>query len=178
MQFKGELNMTTDVQLRAIEKTDMDFLHKLYNDPSIMQFWFEEAHYSMAKLEESFEKQEEADRSRGFILQKGEEKLGFVALFHIEPVHRKAEFAIMMDPEQQGKGYAKTATTLAMDYAFRTLNLHKLYLIVDVENKKAVHIYEKMGYSHEATLTDEFFINGAYHSIAYMSLFQKDYLEK
>lgn len=170
--------MTKDIHLRAIEKTDLDFLHKLYNNPSIMNFWFEEAYYSKAKMEENFERQAEADRSRGFILQKGDEKLGFVALFHIEPIHRKSEFAIMMDPEQQGKGYAKAATKLAMDYAFLTLNLHKLYLIVDVDNEKAVHIYEKMGFTREAIMKDEFFVNGSYHSIEYMSLFQKDYFKK
>lgn len=170
--------MATEVNIRAIEKTDIDFLHKLYNNPAIMNFWFEEAYNSKESLEENFERQAEANRSRGFILQKGEVKLGFVALFYIEPIHRKAEFAIMMDPDQQGKGYAKIATKLAMDYAFRTLNLNKLYLIVDQENEKAEHIYEKIGFEQEAILKDEFFINGAYHSIVYMSIFQKDYLNE
>lgn len=34
-------------------------------------------------------------------------------------------------PEQQGRGYAKAATRLAINYAFRMLNLYKLYLLVD-----------------------------------------------
>lgn len=150
--------MATEVHLRVIEKTDIDFLHKLYNNPDIMKFWFEEAYHAKDKLEENFAKQAEADHSRGFILQKGDEKLGFVALFHIEAIHNKAEFAIMMDPAQQGKGYAKIATKLAMDYAFRTLNLNKLYLIVDQINEKAVHIYEKVGFKQEAVLKDEFLL--------------------
>lgn len=170
--------MTKNVTLHAIEKNDLDFLHRLYNDPSIMNFWFEEAYNSKAKLEDDYEKHKESSSSREFILHNGSEKLGFVALFAIDSTHRKAEFAIMMDPKQQGKGYAKIATKLAMDYAFRTLNLNKLYLIVDEVNKKAEHIYEKSGFKREGVLKDEYFVDGEYHSVVYMSIFQNEYLNK
>lgn len=170
--------MTQNISLRAIEKTDLDFLHRLYNDPAIMNYWFEEAYYSKTKLEENYEKQEENSSDRKFILHDGSEQLGFVALYKIDYIHRKAEFAIMIDPKHQGKGYAIPATNLAMDYAFRKLNLNKLYLIVDKENEKAIHVYEKTGFIQEAVLQDEYFINGTYRSIVYMSIFQKDYLKK
>jgi RimJ/RimL family protein N-acetyltransferase len=41
----------------------------------------------------------------------------------------------------QGKGYAKRATRIAIDYAFKVLNIHKLYLHVDKDNKRAAGIY-------------------------------------
>lgn len=170
--------MTQNISLTVIEKTDLDFLHRLFNDPAIMNFWFEEAYNSKAQIEEEYEKQKESQRSREFILQNETEQLGFVALFDIDFVHRKAEFAIMMDPAQQGKGYAKIATKLAIDYAFRTLNLNKLYLIADSINEKAIHIYEKTGFKQEAVLKDEYFVNGEYHSVVYMSIFQNDYFNK
>lgn len=170
--------MTGNISLRTIEKTDLAFVHRLYNDPAIMNYWFDEAYYSKAKLEESYEKELNSSSSRKFIVHNETEQLGFVALFDINYVHSKAEFAIMMDPKQQGKGYAKTATKLAIDYAFRTLNLNKLYLVADQENEKAIHIYEKMGFKQEAILRDEYFVKGSYHSVVYMSMFQKEYLEK
>jgi len=169
--------MSTKISLRAIEKTDLDFLHRLYNNTAIMNYWFEEAYYSKAKLEENFEKQKKDSNCRRFILHTDNEKLGFVALYNIDFIHRKAEFAIMIDPRQQGKGYAIPATNHAKDYAFRTLNLNKLYLIADHENEKAIHIYEKAGFKQEAVLKDEFFVNGSYRNIVYMSIFQKEYLK-
>lgn len=170
--------MTQNISLAVLEKTDLDFLHRLVNDPAIMNFWFEEAHNSKAQLEENYDKQKETQHSRGFILRNETDQLGFVALFSIDFIHRKAEFAIMMDPKQQGKGYAKIATKLAMDYAFLTLNLNKLYLIVDEVNEKAEHVYEKVGFKREGVLKDEYFVNGEYHNVVYMSIFQKDYLNK
>lgn len=170
--------LSKEVRLRVFEKEDLKFLHGLTNDSEIMSFWFEEHHQSMTHMEELYRKSEESKGSRQFILEKNGEQLGFVALFAIHPIHRKAEFAIMIDPKHQGHGYAGIATHLAMDYAFSVLNLHKLYLIVDQTNEKAVHVYEKSGFKHEAILKEEYFVNGSYHNALIMSAFQPSYLEE
>src|SRR5699024_6678526 len=168
--------MSDNLNLRVFEKTDLDFLHRLYNNPEIMAYWFEDPFYSKSALETSFEKNLNNTRIKSFILQNNDETVGLIQLFFIDYIHRKAEFAIIIDPLQQGKGYALKATSLALDYAFRTLNLNKLYLYVDAINEKAIHIYNKAGFIKEATLKDEFIVNGAYHDVAYMSCSQKEYL--
>ncbi len=169
--------MSDDLYLRVLEKSDIDFLHRLYNNPDIMNFWFKEAFYSKSTLEAYFEKQLKDSQTKSFILQNGDEIIGLIQLLEVENIHRKAEFAIMFDPLKQGKGYALKATNLAIEYAFRTLNLNKLYLYVDAINEKAIHIYEKAGFVQEAFLKDEYFVDGEYHNIVYMSCFQKDYLK-
>ena len=63
-----------------------------------------------------------------------------------------------------------------MDYAFTVLNLYKLYLIVDTENKKAIHVYTKLGFEVEGELKHEFFSNGEYRNALRMCRFQNDYL--
>ena len=60
-----------------------------------------------------------------------------VELVEIDHLHRRAEFAIMISPAHQGRGYARPATSLAIAYAFRVLNLYKLFLLVDVDNAAA-----------------------------------------
>lgn len=167
--------MTNDLRLRTLEKDDLTFLHKLFNNPDVMNYWFSESYMSMEKLKESYDKDRDNPRNREFILTDGHEQLGFVGLYDIEPRHRHAEFAIMIDPAHQGNRYAGTATKLAMDYAFSVLNLHKLYLIVDKANPKARHVYEKAGFRAEGEMVEHFFINGEYHDGLMMSLFQRDY---
>lgn len=71
-------------------------------------------------------------------------------------MHRRAEFQIIISPDFQGKGLATRAARLAMDYGFTVLNLYKLYLIVDKENEKAIHIYRKLGFMVEGELIHEF----------------------
>jgi len=64
-----------------------------------------------------------------------------------------------------------------MDYAFSVLNMHKIYLVVDKENEKAVHVYKKVGFMVEGELIDEFFVDGNYHNAIRMCMFQKQYFE-
>lgn len=169
--------MSEKVELRVLEKDDLEFIYQLNNNPEIMFFWFEEPYNSITYLEKTYEKSIENKDIRQFIIQKGDEKIGYVGIFSIDPIHRKAEFGIMIDPQHQGHGYASTATRLAIDYAFATLNLHKLYLIVDCINEKAIHVYEKLGFTVEGVLKEEYFVNGTFHDVSIMSIFQRDYLK-
>lgn len=170
--------MSGKVRLRTFEKEDIDFIHRLTNNPDVMSYWFEEAYNSKAKLEEVYMKNKDNSRERLFILDKDDEQLGFVALYSIDPIHRKAEFAIMIDPAHQGFGYASEATRLAIDYAFTVLNLNKLFLIVDEKNEKAMHVYKKVGFEVDAILKEEYFVNGSYHNAVIMSIFQRDYFSE
>ncbi|WP_164667863.1 GNAT family N-acetyltransferase [Virgibacillus doumboii] len=167
--------MSQDLHLRTLEKDDLKFLHKLNNDPNVMDYWFSEPYMSMEQLQDLYEKSQENKKVRQFILTNNEERLGLVALYSIEQRHRNAEFAIMIDPEQQGNGYASPATQLAVDYAFLKLNLHKVYLHAITINEKAIHIYKKIGFQVESELKEHFFVNGEYHDAVMMSIFQRDY---
>ena len=37
--------------IRALEKTDLSFIHHLNNEYSIMSYWFEEPYQSLSELE-------------------------------------------------------------------------------------------------------------------------------
>lgn len=163
------------LQLKVLEKADVAFLHRLYNNPTIMNYWFEEAYHAIETIEEDIDKYKNDPTMRRFILQKDNQPLGLVALYDIHSIHRKAEFAIMLDPSKQGNGYALPATISTVNYAFRTLNLHKLYLIVDEQNERAIHVYEKAGFKQEAVLKEEYFIDGSYHNVVYMSILKEDF---
>lgn len=161
------------VTLRPLERGDLHFVHVLNNNRSVMSYWFEEPYESFVELEELYRKHIHDQSERRFIVQDGEqERVGLVELVEIDHLHRRAEFLIMISPEQQGQGYAQAATQLAINYAFRVLNLYKLYLLVDVDNLRAIRIYEGAGFQREGVLIDEFFSDGRYHSVVRMCLFQ------
>ncbi len=168
------------LRLRPLEREDLRFIHKLDNNASIMRYWFEEPYESFLELYDLYEKHIHDKHERRFIIETKEntEEIGLVELVEIDHIHRRAEFQIIIAPNQQGKGYAKVATKLAMDYAFLTLNLNKLYLLVDESNEKAIHIYERQGFTREGVLKQEFFMDGQYRNAIRMCIFQSEYLAK
>ena len=165
------------VTLRPLERGDLHFVHQLNNNRSVMGYWFEEPYESFVELEELFRKHIHDQSERRFIVEDAHgERVGLVELVEIDHLHRRGEFLIMISPEQQRRGYARVATKLAISYAFRVLNLYKLYLLVDVDNLRAIAIYDGVGFQREGVLVDEFFSDGRYRSVVRMALFQHQVL--
>jgi diamine N-acetyltransferase len=170
-------NTPAAVSLRPLERGDLHFVHALNNNRSVMAYWFEEPYESFVELEELFRKHIHDQSERRFIIESDEGRsVGLVELVEIDHLHRRAEFLIMVSPDFQGRGYARAATLRAINYAFRVLNLYKLYLLVDVDNARAIHIYEGVGFRREGVLIDEYFSDGRYHSVIRMALFQHEAL--
>lgn len=160
------------IQLRPLERKDLKFVHQLDNNANVMRYWFEEPYEAFVELVDLYDKHIHDQTERRFIIQSQAKPIGLVELMEINHIHRNAEFQIIIDPAYQGKGYASKATKLAMEYAFNILNLYKLYLLVDQENEKAIHIYSKLGFVKEGLLHHEFFVNGEYRDVIRMCTFQ------
>ncbi|KVL40254.1 GCN5 family acetyltransferase [Burkholderia territorii] len=165
--------------LRPLERQDLRFVHELNNDAKIMRYWFEEPYETFSELSQLYDRHVHDQRERRFVAVDPQgELVGLVELIELDYIHRRGEFQIIIAPQCQGRGYAGQSTRLAIEYAFKVLNMRKLYLIVDTSNAAAIHVYEKCGFQHEAELKEEFFGNGAYHNAYRMCIFQRDYFER
>ena len=161
------------IRLRPLEREDLPFIHQLDNNASVMRYWFEEPYEAFVELTDLYDKHIHDQSERRFIVEHDKAKVGLVELVEIDYIHQ-----IIIAPAHQGLGYAAKAVLLVMDYAFTVLNLYKLYLIVDTENKKAIHVYKKLGFEVEGELKHEFFSNGEYRNALRMCTFQTEYLAK
>lgn len=164
------------IRLRPLEREDLRFIHNLDNNAVIMRYWFEEPYEAFVELAELYDKHIHDQMERRFVVDKGGESCGLVEVIEIDYIHRRAEFQIIIAPSHQGQGMGERATRMALDYAFQVLNLYKVYLLVDSENSKAIHIYEKIGFETEGVLQQEFFINGMYRDAVRMCIFQPRHL--
>jgi diamine N-acetyltransferase len=72
---------------------------------------------------------------------------------------------------------SEEAMRYGIHYAFDILNIHKVYLYVDVDNAPAVHVYRKIGFVEEGHLRKQFFTNGEYHDLYVMGLFHGEILD-
>jgi diamine N-acetyltransferase len=177
--FAMTIEQDNRLTLRPLERHDLKFVHELNNNAKIMRYWFTEPYETFAELSQLYDRHVHDQRERRFVaVDPAGEIVGLVELIGLDHIHRYGEFQIIIAPQAQGRGYATSATRLAIDYAFSALNLHKLYLVVDRENATAIHIYEKCGFQHEAELIEEFFYNGNYYNVLRMCMFQRDFLAR
>jgi diamine N-acetyltransferase len=162
------------LDLRPLERKDLPFIHYLDNERRTMAFWFEEPYESLDELTNLYDKHIHDDNERRFVIDVDEQFAGIIELVNINFIHRTAEIQMIIKQDFQGFGFAEIAMAKGMDYAFNILNMHKLYLYVDAENHKALHIYKKLGFIQEGVLRRHFFVEGTYHDSIIMGIFRDE----
>lgn len=89
--------------------------------------------------------------------------VGLIGLLAIDRFHGKAEFYISMgETAYKRRGIATRASRIVLDYAFRTLGLHKVYLNTDADNVAAHRLFEKVGFVREGYFVDDMIHRGRY----------------
>jgi ribosomal-protein-alanine N-acetyltransferase len=59
-------------------------------------------------------------------------------------------------------GYGAEAAVLMLDFAFETLNLHRVQAACGPQNTASQRALEKLGFQYEARIRDHVFTNGAW----------------
>jgi diamine N-acetyltransferase len=162
------------LNLRPLERKDLTFVHDLDNERHTMAFWFEEPYESLDELTNLYDKHIHDDNERRFVIDVDDRFAGIIELVNINFIHRNTEIQIIIKSEFQGLGLAKIAMSKGIDYAFNVLNMYKIYLYVDVENHKALHIYKDLGFIQEGILRRHFFVEGTYHDSLIMGIFRSE----
>ena len=120
-----------------------------------------------------------SDKAIYYAIENIEEKklIGYFHLKDINWVSRVAWMGIIIgEINDRGKGYGKVSLELGLMYAFDYLNLRKISLEVLSENKIAVALYEKSGFTEEGLLKKHFFFEAKYHDVKIMSLFNNQFI--
>ena len=116
------------------------------------------------------------DQSRTRVVLAIEDKsdgalVGFVYLNNIDWFARNAEFGILIgERSRHGKGLAREALSLIANYAFESLNLHKLYLRVVAFNNQALRLYRAFGFVDEGVQRQQAYLRGRYYDVVLMGL--------
>ena len=79
----------------------------------------------------------------------------FIGNIELMDVHdEEAELGITITASMQDKGYGTESVPAIVDYGMKELNLKRIFLRVFPNNLRAIHVYEKCGFS-EYGRTDE-----------------------
>lgn len=163
------------MKIRALEKYDLKNVHKINNELNIMAYWFEEPYESLSELESLYQRHIHDESERRFVIEIEDEFAGIVELVELDYIHRNCEIQVIITEEYGGQSLGEQAMNKIIAYAFDILNMHKVYLYVDVDNKKAVHIYKKIGFKEEGYLHQQFYAKGKYKDSLFMGILKEEW---
>lgn len=120
-----------------------------------------------------------SDNSRtDFIIfsKETDEMIGEVVVNDIYRNNRSANLRIAISKKENfNKGYGTEAIKLALFYAFGMLNLHRIELEAFSFNRRAIHVYEKIGFKREGIKRDGCFFNHKYYDMITMSILEDEF---
>ncbi len=89
---------------------------------------------------------------------------------------RHAELALLIgEKEYWGKGYGVQSSSLMIQYAFKKLHIHKIWLGVYVYNTRALSLYRKLGFVQEGILREQVYYKKKYYDEIIMGLLASEW---
>lgn len=159
------------VNLRAIEREDLPNYVQWLNDPQVLEHFGRFFPMSLAEEEKWYEGMLQDPSVCNFAIELDGQHIGGAGFCHIDGRNSSAEVGLFVGiPELWDQGLGRDALQSLVRFGFEEMNLHRLYLRVFADNKRGIHLYEKVGFQHEGRWRDAEFRHGRYHDLLWMSI--------
>jgi RimJ/RimL family protein N-acetyltransferase len=168
------------VNLRPFSKEDIPTITRWINDPETRKFVTMTFPQTEKQEEEWYNKLSSDDKNIVLGIETKDGKLiGIMGLHGINWVFRTGTTgAIIGEKSYRGKGYGTDAKMQFLNYAFNTLNLHKICSSVLAFNKRSLQYSRNCGYKKEGHKKRHVFKNGKYWSLIELGVFKENWLPK
>ena len=102
--------------------------------------------------------------------------VGSIDLHELDLTNGSAGLGIVIgDPADTSQGYGSDAIRALLDFGFGELRLERIWLDVYEDNARGRHVYERVGFIHEATLRHGVFRHGVYVDVHRMAVIRGEW---
>ncbi len=117
--------------------------------------------------------------SFGIFLKGSQRLIGIVTLTEVvKSVFQSCWLGYYLDQEENGKGYMTEAVKLAVDFAFKECNLHRIEAGVMPHNIGSIRVLEKAGFHKEGIARGNVKINGKWEDHQILAIINESYVEE
>lgn len=138
------------VQLRVAEPNDADMIYRWENDMEVWRDSETRVPYSLRQIEQFLLNNNdlESEKQLRFIIEdtKTGVSVGCIDIYDYDEFNSRAGFGILVDKAYRGKGYAKNAIALLLEYCFKTLLLNQIYALVLATNIESALLFESIAF--------------------------------
>jgi RimJ/RimL family protein N-acetyltransferase len=135
--------------LRPFTEADAEVIAEMIEDPEVIRFTFEPDTVITPESLRSWygSRSDRTDRLDLAVTDRATgELVGEVVLNQWNPATRSCNFRTLLGPRGRGRGLGTEATRLIVAYGFEQLGLHRIELQAYAHNRRALRVYEKVGF--------------------------------
>lgn len=96
----------------------------------------------------------------------------------VDTNHLYAFVGCFLDKDYWSQGYMTEAMKELLFYAFAAEGLHRIEAQIHPFNKQSLHFFDKFGFTFEATLRENFLVNGTFYDSKVYGLLFDEYMNR
>ncbi len=152
-----------EITIRRFERTDIPKKVEWVNNPENNMFLHYDVPICVEKTEKWFDSHLGEDTRYDAVIEADGVPVGTIGLLSIDRKNSKAEYYIAMgETSYKGKGVAKEASRLILQYGLEVLGLNRIYLFTEVENVSAQKLFERVGFVREGLIRQDIVSHGKF----------------
>lgn len=164
------------VNLRLVEKSDIEMIRKWRNSPEVNQYFSNKDQISQYQQEQWFDKISRDNTWFCFVIEFENEPVGIAEIKNIDFRNGTAEFGIYIAVEKLRNSLIPIEPGyLILGYCFDYLNLRKIVGQILSDNTRSMRYSKGMGFEHEATFKNHIYHNGQYVNLLWFSLYKENF---
>jgi RimJ/RimL family protein N-acetyltransferase len=168
------------VNLRVVEKEDVDFLFECMNNTDFYGEYDPITQISrtemLKKLENPSPFAVETQRATFIIEKKDKTRIGFVRSAFTRP-NGYMEIGYLIIPSERRKGYATEAAQIIVDYLFLSKDIVRIQAGTNIKNKVSQKVLENVGFKKEGTIRKSAFVKGQWADGYLYSILREEWKE-
>ena len=168
--------MQPQVQLVRLDVRHAEAMYRWVCDPVVRDNVGLRSEPSLERTREWIEQAAKDASMAPFAIEMAGIHVGNVVLDRIDTHLATCRLSIYVgESAARGKGVGRAAVERAVQHAFQTLGLNKVWLTVHVHNAPAIAAYVAAGFAVEGILRDEFLLRGKRCAAFYMSVLKQEH---
>ena len=167
------------ISIRKFEKRDIPAKVNWINNPKNNAYLHYDIPLNIKNTVNWFENNKDRIDRYDAVIEVDGKSVGLIGLLGIDVKNKKAEYYIVLgDRDYLGKGVAKSASKILLNYAFKDLGLNRIYLYTEVENISAIKLYDRIGFKREGILKNDLFSKGRFVDRYIYGITKDDYYHR
>ena len=150
-------------------------MHALAVDPAVVRWLYDDPR-TEDESQQALQRHLDRDPELGLILAVETQTGQFIGRVNlaVTPEHKQGEVGFIVDPAQQGKGYATEAAQAMLTLGFDTYELHRIVGRAEARNVASTRVLEKLGMRREAHLIENEWVKGEWQSEVVYALLARE----
>lgn len=170
---------TKKIGLRPLVMTDAKGMFDILSDVESMKYWSDQPINHIDEAKDTLDKDLQSDAKGksmcwAITLAGQDQLIGKCILFNFDPLYLRAEIGYVLNRRYWRQGLMRHALNAVIEFAFKTLELHRIEADVDAENLGSLALLEGLGFEREGLFRDRWCVYGEWQDSVMLALLNPD----